>query len=635
MRLLLAALLFAQGAKDLPGPIKVPADHPRILFGSGDAGGIRDRITSEPFSSCWRAIESDSGLGSVDPRDPIPESKGLQTGCHQFGALLAACAFYATVSGDAEAAQRFNGFIGALDVTKVENRLPKGEFMPHGEFLYGLALAYDWGHPIMTPASRARLGDIVRRRAAAIFDAFLSKSTWEATAEANNHSMACMGPLGLAGLALWGEEPKAKAWVQLAAKKVAAYVEQSFDEDGAGYEGNLYAPFGLEMALPFAAAVRRLGGADLLGDSRMRQVLKWLATDYLPGFSKLNPLNDSSGNAGPANLPLWAAAHLNDGLAKWHHERGRLSSVVAASNPYRLLWNAGIVETTPPPGDLMVRRHRGRGLVNVRSGWGNDDVFASFECGARRAGCHGQADQGQFTLYAGRSEFAIDTGYSNEPKEGSANQTVGHNLVLIDGKGQGISGGGAVVEGKLTVFGSDDVLTWAVGDMSIAYNAKDYNPVSTAVRAFLWVRTMAKPYIVVIDYIAKPGKHLYESLLHTAPGNEVTWDKTTATIATGNAMLTVRHCAAGAIKTETRMMKFDKASIGEHPVLVASGEGGMWFSARVMTFDCDATAEAKVGVITIKSNRGEDEDTIVATPGGNGIKVSMTRKGKKGYDRKF
>ncbi len=636
VRFIVAVLLLlgAQGARDAAGSIKVPDSHPRILFTRSDLDGLRERIKAVPFDAAWRQLESEAGqLSSIDPKNPI--AGGLQVGSHTLSARVATAAFHAVVSGEAGSAERLNAFFEALDVSGVEKQLPANEFMPHGEFLYGLAVAYDWGHSVLSAKAKANLEGIVRRRGAAIFAAMSGKTTWEASIEANNHSMACCGPLGLAGLALWSEEPKAKEWVDHAARKVKAYVEQSFDEDGAGYEGNLYGPFGLEMALPFAAAVKKLGGAELLEEKRVRAAIKWVVTDTLPSGAKYNPLNDTSGGATWANVPLYAAAMWKDGLARWFDENRKVPSVVLPWRPYRILWDARAAESSAPGADLLVRHHRGRGLVNVRTSWESDAVFASFECGQRRNGCHGQGDQGQFTLYAGAAEFAIDMGYSNEPAEGTANQSVGHNLVLIDGKGERLCGGGKVVEAKMTSFQADDVLVAAIADLAPAYNADGYNAVSSATRAFLWIRTAGRPYVIVIDWIAKPGgKHKYESLLHTAPGNEVGWEGASATITASGVKLSVKVAATSPLKTETRKMKFDRASVGEHPVLVASSEAASWFAATVLSFDnVEVTTEAKNGALIVKAKHGEASDVISVTAGFK-MAVTRTEGGKKKYEKK-
>ncbi len=64
-------------------------------------------------------------------------------------------------------------------------------------------------------------------------------------------------------------------------------------------------------------------------------------------------------------------------------------------------------------------------------------------------GTHGQSDVGHFLIYAKGRCLAADTGYSNEAVEGSPHQSVGHNLVLVDSKGEVLTGNGQTTEGKL------------------------------------------------------------------------------------------------------------------------------------------------------------------------------------------
>jgi hypothetical protein len=647
---LATALLFfcaalpanAQAKRAVPGPIKVPADHPRILFTSADIPALKERITKEPFNISFRSIEGRLLRGGfkLDSKNPIPPEAGLQAASHALSEQMAALAFYVLLSDNQEAVKRVNAFFEELDVSGVEKRLPPKEFMPWGEFLYGLAVAYDWAWPVLTPKARTNLSGIVRRIASGIFAGMNEKTSWEAMILANNHSMAANGPLGLAGLALWGEDPGAKTWVGLAAEKVEAYCQMSFDRDGAGFEGNLYGPFGLEMALPFAASIVKLGGVDLFGAEFAQNVVRWIVTDFLPGCGKLNPLNDSDGGTLPANLPLYAAAAYKDGLGKWLDENRRLPSVVPAWVPYRVLWDATGVAATPPDKDLFVRYFRGRGLVNVRTGFGKDDCFASFECGQRRNGCHGQGDQGHFTFYGGGMEYIIDTGYSNVAKEGSANQSVGHNLVVVNSKGQAICGEGKIVEGSMARFSADDVMVCAIGDLSKAYNASDYNPVTKAARAFIWVRTAGMPYLVIADDIAKSGPgHVYESYAHISPMTRRSWEGKKGTITGGATPMSVYYYSPITVRNEIRLMKFDRSSVGEHYAFVATAECPAWFCATVFAFDekgVEYSSECKGNAITITVKRGDEEDVLTITSR-SPLGVSLLRKaaGKKTYEKKL
>lgn len=637
MRVLCFAAAVLLLPQDPTGPLKVPAAHPRVVMAPEDLPALRERARTGP----WGAVEAAARrwLETLDPTRPLESTSSLQARCHSLSEAAATIAFYGLVGGIDEERKRIGGFFEALDVRGIEEKLPVNEFMPRGELLYGLAMAYDWAHPYLSPKARANLGAIVRRNAEENFAGISQKKSWEATSEANNHSMAAMGGVGVAGLAMWGEHPDAKAWVDLAARKVKVYLDTSFDEDGAGYEGNLYGQFGAGMALPFAASLKRHGGSDLFGDGRLVRIMRWIAADLMPGGRKLNPLNDASGGAVAGNVSLYAASVHHDGVSRWLWEKAGQSTWA----PYRFLWEESAGTSAEPGPEFRAMRFRGRGLVSVRTGYGDDDAMASFECGARRPGCHGQSDQGQITLYGAGGEFIVDTLYSNVDQEGSAHQSVGHNLVLIDGKGQAISGGGKIVEGKPLAYSADDVAVLATGDLAPAYGARDYNGVTKAVRTFAWITTAKRPYLVVVDEVVKGGgARKYESLLHTAPGNTVEWDKEGARIRAAASTLRVRHFTPFRIAAETRTMGFKAPSLGDHPVLAASSTAPGWFCATLFAFEEEGVAfegSCKGQRVELRAKREGEEDLIVVgfrvdkAP----ASVEITRKaaGKTVYRKKF
>jgi len=627
--------------EDPVGALAVPADHPRILITAAELDAVRQRLHDS--EQLWRTLQA-SGRRylSDDPSDTQSRMRSLQSRSHAISRQVATLAFWGLITEDIALRTRISGWFAALDVSKIEAELPDGEYMPRGEFLFGFPMAYDWAKPWATDAALGRLRELCLTHAAICYEGIHQQKNWEGRTEANNHSMAAMGGVGLAGLALWGEHPAAKAWVRLTAQKVQSYLALSFDDQGACYEGNLYGPFGLGQALPFSAALSKLGGTDLFGDGRLVRSVHWCVSDAIPGQRLvMNPLNDASGQRFSANLTLYAAKQYRDGVAAWAFGK----SDGRAWAPFLALWHHDLPEAREPGPEFHVRFHEGRGLLNVRTGFGASDHFASFEAGKRVKGTHGQSDQGQITLYAHGDWYAVDPGYSNKKDPDSGNQTLAHNLVLIDGVGQAITGGGDVVQAAMLRQDSDAVVTVAVADLKPAYDHQGHNPVMKALRTFLFVRTPDHPYVVVVDEIVKDAKaHVFDSVLHTGRDNDVMWEGNVATIKVPRGPDMRVHWLGPKVEGSTATEDYG-SYLKEHPVLHARGRAVAWFSVQLFEWVGDgAQFEVKrsgkrLVISAVHSGDAESSDKLTITPGSGTrparLELVRTTGGKRSYKKRW
>jgi hypothetical protein len=615
---------------DAVGPLKVPDAHPRILVTAEELPAVRERIVNS--GRPWQMLQAaGQRVLSGDPTEPMARMRSLQSRSHAISQGVATLAFWGLMSEDAAVRDRICKWFVAMDVSQTAGQLPADDYMPRGEFMLGFPLAYDWAKPWATETALSKLRELTITHATICHDGIAQKKNWEGRTEANNHSMAAMGGVGVAGLALWGEYPAARAWVKLTAQKVQSYLELSFDPDGACYEGNLYGPFGMGQALHFSAALKHLGGNDLYGEGRLVRMLHWCVSDAIPG-------DDASGQRFHANLTLYAAKHYGDGIAAWAYTKSSGRSWA----PYVALWEHELPEARAPGPEFNLRWHSVRGLLNVRTGFGDDDVFASFEAGERRNGCHGQSDQGQFTLYGAGGWYAVDPGYSNKKDPDSGHQTLAHNLVLIDGAGQAITGGGWVVEAKMLRHDADAVATVAVADLKPAHDHKDHNPVMKALRTFAFIRTPGRPYVVVIDEIVKDTKaHDFDSILHTGKGNQVQWNGHVATITPGTGP-TLRVHWLGPKITGTTATEDYGSYLNEHPVLHARAKAVAWFSTQLFEFEEEGvvfTTKKKSNKLVITVTRGSGDaaltDTLAITPGKGTRPARLELIRKRGKKREY
>ncbi len=640
---LLLLLAVSNGLAQAPAPLKlnVPKDHPRIGISSADLDKVRANIANEPWATLWKTVVAKSQgtcRGALDPKACFGGASG-QGARFTVTEALECVALHALVGKDAAAAKALSDFFEAWDPSSLEKDIGDTDFMSSGEFFEGLAVVLDWTWDLLSVKGRAGLRAIVERRAKHNYDGFLGKKSWEATTDANNHSMASMGALGLAAVALWHENPDAPKWAGLVKAKMDSYLASSFDPDGACYEGTMYGPFGLFRILPFSDCCARFGAGDAM-QALLPKVITQLANELTPGRDRMLPINDTDGNFLPwgGTLFLYDAVRHESPLSRWmwtdlsRRQAGNGGHTWA----FAVLWEDGKEGGKPPEKKVAVTK--GRGTLTVRTGWEKADFLAAFECGKRIPGCHGQSDVGHFLLYAKGRCLAADTGYSNEAEEGKPQQSIGHNLVLVDGKGEVLTGGGQVTEGKLVQWEARKTLVWAQADLTGAFAQKAYNPMAVATRCFI-VLTGPDPYVVVADAFVKDAKdHEYTWLMHGNADSKFDLAKDRATHLAGDAALDVVPCLLDKETPAFETKKFPSGNFGEHDMLRVTVKAKRWLGLTVLAprSSADPAAEVKREiksgklVVTVTRGGAKDEVTLTANPNGGiaSIRVVRTLDGK-------
>jgi len=327
---------------------------------------------------------------------------------------------------------------------------------------------------------------------------------------------------GAGGLALKLREAypaESKVWLEEAERVVAQWFDKGFDEQGASLEGAMYPNYGMWGGLFFADALLRSGGPNLFERPRLRKLAHYYAMSLLPGEAVFDAQNDAN-YVGFSWYPfmLRLAGAYRSGLAKWLHER-----CYTVNSPFSIIWANDVESLGAIAADEPLAEHfAGRGLCIFRTGWKAEDVMFSIEAGRFHQVTHNQADKGHFTLYGLGSRWAIDSGYGNNlDPEGTA-QTLAHNCILIDGKGQALSGASIGTSGKILAYENNDRYGYALADATEAYNINSRGDAGVGVefakRHVLFMRPKdgSAAYVVILDDIRKDDQeHDYTWLLHT------------------------------------------------------------------------------------------------------------------------
>ena len=300
---------------------------------------------------------------------------------------------------------------------------------------------YDFAYPYMTPAQRDRVRSLI--------SSFTRGHVWmgaELPHHFRNWNWIAIGlQVPVLSLAIEGEAGYDPRVYRLGVQIARDYLAYGISPQGVSTEAVGYTQFGLTWANPFIVAAARRGD-NLLVQSHFRSMIDWYLQSMDPGGLHWTSHGDG-GDTGPSisTLLMWRTfLPLDpkvDFLWQCYLRAGgdkALNDTFALVEP--LLWaRDGLSDPHGRPVDYAGGASLGlplslfdptRSSLMARSSWGADATAIEFECRTDSVGSsHEHADRGSFTLAALGRSWAKDNFRSVETKF--------HNLVLVDGKGQG------------------------------------------------------------------------------------------------------------------------------------------------------------------------------------------------------
>jgi hypothetical protein len=335
-------------------------------------------------------------------------------------------------------------------------------YLVPAHYILGLALGYDWLHPVLSPDERAKVAERLGREAAARHRRITEERAWWRNQYFQNHSHSNTAALAFAAAALWGEDERAPSWL--------ATAERFFDKtlsvlpaDGSSLEGYAYAGYGGEYLLLYALLERDLLGKDETDRPWVRHSPEYLLHGLLPRRTA----DEWAMTFGDAPRRGWTstAQHLftiarlhRDGVAQWMaRETVGLRPTGLGSRGWLMLLE---YDPTVPPADPAVFptfwRFPEIDQVMMRSSWTDPEAtLVGFKCGpfmgrtlSRDAVFdfgtgHQDADSGSFQLFSHGAFLAIDPLYTGRER------TEDHSTMLFKGHGQ---------LGEQAAFGSMEAL---------------------------------------------------------------------------------------------------------------------------------------------------------------------------------
>lgn len=476
----------------------IQAAEPILFFKASEVPTLQERITQPGYKQLWDDVLATARKYS-DPQSPeyadaaaftadaVKDEAADARGHHQYGRELSTwletLGFAYQMTGDPAFGKQGSALLLAATNPSMINVVLKDIFPgSRGDMMRALAVGLDLLSGAMTPEDREKVAAVARTYLLAHVEEYSAPdSKWTSTRVRHNFSGVCGGAVGMLGLALREDFPEeAPAWIDLGEKMVIAWLDNAFDREGAYPEGILYQRYGLGNSMIFASALWRAEGRKaIIENPRLQKVPYFLAMEMLPGEVAFDPWNDSlylvdlggKGGSGSPFLLLmgdgFQGAITPNPLAAWLWSQ--------TGSEYAKMMQIAWGNTAPKQSPRTVipqpygAHFADRGLCVWRTGWERADTMFSIAAGPYHPITHDQADKGHFNYNGLGYRWAVDPGYGNNKEPQGRSQTVAHSCVLVDMKGQALSGAGLGTDGRILQYENTPRYGYALIDALPAY----------------------------------------------------------------------------------------------------------------------------------------------------------------------
>jgi hypothetical protein len=526
-------------------------EHPRLFFDANEILILQAK-TATTHQEIWTPIRDyvDSQLGTTPPAS-APPTGDLDT-YRNYGNQLIPFALTCVITEKTDYCDLAKTYLLTYATWRQwgeDNRRELG----HAHMLLGNAIAYDWLYDDLSPTERQIVRQSLADWAQKMYEASTGPkeelwNNWWTKAYVQNHFLIIHSALGMAGLALLGEDERAQTWVDQASNQMsqAQYVLNGI-EDGSWHEGMNYQGYALTLALPFWVNLKKIQGIDNLPHDYLRNYPYWRLYNYLPNSTQFimaySDFEWSFGDNIPQNLLRFTAREYCNGYAEWLAQQliavdGRHANVWSTPwyvfeflyyEPNSFLRTPTDLEKTRIFPDL-------EGII-WRTGWDDDDLVFGLKTGAyggrfafdtftqeilpweppcddtdcKLSFGHNHDDSNGFYLYRAGQWLAPETvGVGNY-------DTAFHNTLLIDDQGQyrpsledqkdpqAFRGSDGFLEATADTPNFDYVAADATG------RYKDIPDLQDITRHVVFVRP---DYFLMLDNLVANDAHQYEWVSH-------------------------------------------------------------------------------------------------------------------------
>lgn len=287
-----------------------------------------------------------------------------------------------------------------------------------GDLSASLGITYDWLRNDLTAEQRAAFLAGVDRHVVRPFLRSVDQRVWWLDA-GHNWTTRIVGGVGILGMALRDDDPRADRIVAVADRAMLAYLDH-LGADGSFNESPGYVPDLEAAARYFRVRSYAQGVPDSVANGAIARLVRsvhWTVWTLLPGFRQIAFGDTKTKRPLAGDFAGAIAAASGDGLAQWLFLAG--GELNESTDPRRIDPEAVLayrpqVEPTPPSEVLPRARayHEQGGILVSRTGWdlsANSSDVVVFGKHGREAN-HDHDDVGQVTMTRGTQAIVAETG---------------------------------------------------------------------------------------------------------------------------------------------------------------------------------------------------------------------------------
>jgi hypothetical protein len=329
----------------------------------------------------------------------------------------------------------------------------------------------------------------------------------------------CVSNCGVGCLSLVGDESRANSWVELIDSSLVQWFNyqgnplhnrvETFQPDGASYEGAHYTSYGVSNHLNYMLAWKNAFPTGKAPTERyVSGIPEFIMQTVYPTVSGGIPVNFDDcllGSNSRDIMLLLRACGIDDDYVEEYLRRipGRPEDQLAL-----YVYQSTSSRTVTLP---LSKVYPKMGWAMMRTSWEDDATLLAVKCGFTWN--HAHADASSFILFHRGKPLVIDSGtcsYSRPEYRTYYRQSIAHNVVLFDGEGQpldqieyGTKFRGGILK-SFEAIGLRYISTDGTGPMA--------NSCKRSYRHFLWIGNI----ILIIDDIETYKNGTFSWLLHPA-----------------------------------------------------------------------------------------------------------------------
>jgi len=441
----------------------IAAAHPSLFFAASDVAALRSAATTTHFEIASHI----TGILDLHLGDPAPTPTTYDD-FRFLGNVVAVWAFGYQITGNTayadKARQHLLTYLGWSDWSNGDGIPPD---LNEAHMLMGVAMAYDWIYETLSASDRAAIATRLGNEAAKV--AINLPDAWYALEYLQGHNWIDTAGLGIAALALAGEDSRAPGWLALAEGNLQKLqVTMGLIPDGTWHEGLPYEGYDLAMSMPFWTALARTG-ADYTDLGILRGYGKYFLYSGLPDAPQQLILPFGDFTNWPREMAIqisrYVAARFKDPVAetaarRWLNAVGRGSYLPEVFyNVFEFVYYDPTVAPIDPHALPLDAFFPDIGAAALHSSWDRGDFALGLKAsvyggrvnferlkvqGSPAGGWlnwgHDHNDDMSFWLFGRGTWLAPEAmGYvagKNTSYTYKANQSAYHNSLLVDGQGQ-------------------------------------------------------------------------------------------------------------------------------------------------------------------------------------------------------